>query len=579
MGLGILEDNKLDHVPGTSYILHHDSDADSGDEIPTDPNLKYDRSGKTPIILVPQPSDDPNDPLNWPLWKRDVILTVLSLVSVLCATASPLMAANTLTISVQYRWSFTDTALLTGYHLCGVGVAGFFFVPTARVWGKRHLFILGNIIMIFSSAWAGASNGHYTSFLWARVFQGIGLAPFEALVNAAVGDLYFVHERGKRMALSNVALFGGAFLTPVLVGKITHEMGWQWSFYFVAIFSGASLPLLFFFVPETAYRRASHLNTDYGADGEPLPQPRLSESETTAGSPLCENDKADQENAANGEATSLPKEGEVKDEESNAEPQHQPIPKASFLQSLKLFNGRKTDESFWKLLLRPFPLFFHPGIFWACVTQGVIIGWTVFMGVILAVIFFKPPLWFTEVQTGYLYTGAFIGSILGLIISGLLSDWTASLMTKWNKGKYEPEFRIVLVVFQLIFSSIGLYGFAYAANDVGRYGWLIPDVFFMFVIMGMVMGAVATALYIVDAHRQIAIEAFTCLLVFKNMFSFVLTYYAYDWVSTAMPKRVMIIIASVQVGICLLSIPMYVFGKRNRSFFHRHDILKILGLW
>jgi hypothetical protein len=28
-----------------------------------DPNLKYDTSGSVPIILVPQPSDDPNDPL------------------------------------------------------------------------------------------------------------------------------------------------------------------------------------------------------------------------------------------------------------------------------------------------------------------------------------------------------------------------------------------------------------------------------------------------------------------------------------------------------------------------------------
>jgi len=28
-----------------------------------DPSLKYDTSGKVPIILVPQPSDDPNDPL------------------------------------------------------------------------------------------------------------------------------------------------------------------------------------------------------------------------------------------------------------------------------------------------------------------------------------------------------------------------------------------------------------------------------------------------------------------------------------------------------------------------------------
>lgn len=27
------------------------------------PNLKYDLAGPDPIVLIPQPSDDPNDPL------------------------------------------------------------------------------------------------------------------------------------------------------------------------------------------------------------------------------------------------------------------------------------------------------------------------------------------------------------------------------------------------------------------------------------------------------------------------------------------------------------------------------------
>lgn len=32
-------------------------------------------------------------------------------------------------------------------------------------------------------------------------------------------------------------------------------------------------------------------------------------------------------------------------------------------------------------------------------------------------------------------------------------------------------------------------------------------------VMGMIFGAVASALYLVDAHRDIAIESFTCLLL------------------------------------------------------------------
>lgn len=571
MGLGVLEDRKLDNVPGTSYVLD-DNDSRAPRNSPTIPGLKYDRSGPVPIILVPQPSDDPNDPLNWPLWKRDAILALLSFVSVLCATTSPIMAANTLTLSIYYERTFTEVALLTGYHLCGVGAAGFLFVPTARVWGKRHLFLLGNILMVISCAWAGASGQSYRSLLWARVFQGVALAPFEALVNASVGDLYFVHERGKRMALSNVALFGGAFLTPVFVGKITHSLGWQWTFYFVAIFTGVAFPFMFFFVPETAFRRANHLNTDFlGKVDYDQFQHDHDRERSDSQTPLDGVPNGD----GHSNLTHYEKDdGAIRNGEA---PQYRST-KTSYWRKLALFDGRKTDESFFKLLLRPFPLFLHPGIFWACLTQGVLIGWTVFIGVVLAALFMGPPLWFDEVSTGYLYTGAFIGSILGLVLSGLLSDSINKIMIKLNRGRYEPEFRILLVFFQLVFGGIGLYGFGITSEDVSRYGWLVSDVFLMFVIMGMVMGAVASALYIVDAHRQIAIEAFTCLIMFKNMFSFVLTFYAYDWLLANGVKHIFIIIASIQVAICLLSIPMYIFGKWNRSFFARHDLFKMLHL-
>ena len=113
--------------------------------------------------------------------------------SVIASTLSPLLAANTVTLSLYLDRNFTQTALLTGYHLCGVGVAGFLFVASARVWGKRHLYLLGTILIIISSAWGGGSGHNYKSILWARIIQGVGLAPFEALVNASVGDLYFVH--------------------------------------------------------------------------------------------------------------------------------------------------------------------------------------------------------------------------------------------------------------------------------------------------------------------------------------------------------------------------------------------------
>ena len=447
--------------------------------------MKYDTSGPIPIILVPQPSDDPNDPLNWPLWKRDSILVILSILSVIASTLSPLLAANTVTLALLFGRDFQQMALATGYHLLGVGVAGFFFVASARVYGKRHLYLLGTILIIVSSAWGGASGTNYKSLIWARIIQGVGLAPFEALVNASVADLFFVHERGKRMALSNLALFGGAFFTPVLVGKITHTIGWPWSFYFIAIFAGVMLPLVFLFCPETAFRRDASFNTDIhgaatssGSRAHPMPNGTTS----THHSPNH----------------SVPSSLEKQPAEAV-----RPIPaKKTFAQTLLPFDGRKTDENIFKLILRPLPLFLHPAILWACLIQGALIGWTVMIGVVLAAIFLGPPLWFDEVTTGYMYTGPFLGAVLGFLVAGLLADWTAKLMTRTNHGVYEPEFRIVLVIAQLVFGCAGLYGFGITAANASRYGWFWPDFFYALEVMGMVLGAVASALYIADAYRE-----------------------------------------------------------------------------
>jgi MFS family permease len=270
------------------------------------------------------------------------------------------------------------------------------------------------------------------------------------------------------MAFTNLAVFGGCFFTPILVGKIAFVIGWWWSFYLVAIFTACCFFVVFFFCPETAFRRDEALNTDMSAVSE------VAEFK------------------------------EIADLSRQAASRGVPV-KKTYRQSLALFDGRKTDEGFWKLAIRPFPLFAQPAFLWACVTQGTLIGWTVFLGVVLAAIFLGPPLWWNEVNTGYAYIGPFIGAICGFLIAGSLSDWSAKVMTKWNKGIYEPEFRIVLVIPQLIFGAIGLYGFAISsqATLLSECSYILPVMFFGFVTCGMVIGAVASSLYLVDAYRKL----------------------------------------------------------------------------
>jgi MFS family permease len=425
----------------------------------------------------------------------------------LATALGAILASNTLVISAYFGATLSNTAALTGYYLLGAGCAAIFFVPSGRIWGKRHLFLVGIIFVIFSSAWGGATGNfpprtvddpfgqtraqrvHYNSMAAARAFQGIGAAPFESLLNAAVGDLYCVHQRGVRMAFTNLAVFGGAFFTPVVVGKITHTIGWQWTFYLVAIFSAVTFPAVFLFCPETAYRRDARLNLDSVVEEEKL--------NPSAGTP----------NSAAPQAAEPPRQrGFILFPRTSA---MQPIGNAStpvktFVESMSLFDGRKTHERYWVLFLRPFPLALNPAFVWGCLIQGAMIGWTIFIGVIIAVVFIGPPFFWGEEIAGYTYTAPFLGALIGFLICGLLADSSAKFLTKRNKGIYEPEFRLILVIPMLIAAGVGLYGFGISSNDLlsGRYSYIVPLVFFAFEVGAMVIGAIASSLYIVDAYRE-----------------------------------------------------------------------------
>ncbi|KOS18671.1 putative MFS-type transporter [Escovopsis weberi] len=579
MGFWILEPKGSEKVPGTTHFFDDPGQPQIASETQRS-NLKCDNSSGSPIILIPQPSDDPNDPLNWPLWKRDLITFTLCWAGILATSLGPILAANTVTLSRLFSKTFTRIALLTGYSLLGAGAAAVFFVPSGRVWGKRHLFLLGMILVIASSVWAGAAGVHYESLLAARVIQGVGLAPFESLLNAAIGDLYFVHERGVRMAFTNLAVFGGAFFTPILVGKITHTLGWEWTFYFVAIFTGATLPAVFLLCPETSYRRDTKLDTDVN----------VADSDADAAGTAVESTHVEAKAPTGSLPADKPAEEEIVARRRGfvlipTSRALQPLgdastPKKSFVESLSLFDGSKTDERYLILLLRPFPLILNPAFIWGCLIQGTMIGWTVFIGVLVAAIFLGPPYWWGEVPAGYTYTGAFVGALGGFAVSGLLADSSVKWLTKRNGGVYEPEFRILLVIPMLLLGGIGLFGFAMTAGEVlsGRYSYIVPLTFFGFEVAGMVVGAVASSLYIVDAYRHLTVEGFTLMIIFKNIFSFILTFFAYDWLIDGGIRRTMIAVAIIQVGVCATSIPMYIFGKRIRAFYHRHDLLAMFGL-
>jgi MFS family permease len=133
------------------------------------------------------------------------------------------------------------------------------------------------ICAFVGTIWGGAATS-YNSLLGARILQGFGVSMFESgkhdcfsrqrmgfcfvyadlwnkVMFAVIGDLYYVHERGTRVAALTIAISGVANLLALLSGLITDRLGWRWNFWMLAIFLGLGLGLVLLFAWETAFER------------------------------------------------------------------------------------------------------------------------------------------------------------------------------------------------------------------------------------------------------------------------------------------------------------------------------------
>lgn len=302
--------------------------------------LKHGRGRFKDVILVPQPSNSPNDPLNWPQWKKEMILLIVGLSAAVVGAYGPMLSPGFVQVSSDLGITVEILSQATAWLILTIGLSLFITNPLAKIIGRRPVYIIAICIMFATSVW-GAAVTDYSSFLASRIVAGIGMAPYEILVQCTIGDLYFVHERATRIAVWNLFLLTGISGGALIAGYIIELDGYRWTFGVCAIFFGILMIGVVFFVPETAYRRDSIV-------------------------PVIETDekgvhlKLGHEHAAHHEQEEAALRVGSQDDEK----------KHTYIQSLRIFTGRYSDAPTWKIFLRPVVMWFYPAVLWAFLIYG-----------------------------------------------------------------------------------------------------------------------------------------------------------------------------------------------------------------
>lgn len=207
---------------------------------------------------------------------------------------------------------------------------------------------------------------------------------------------------------------------------------------------------------------------------------------------------------------------------------------------------------------------------------------------VLAQLFTAPPYNFSVGDVGLVSIAPLIASFCGFV-AGPLNDWVVKRLARLNKGIYEPEFRLSLNILTLILGVIGFFGFGAALKNQDP--WPGPVILYGVIYFAMSflnIGYVSSFTipdfgahfpriygYITECHRNKAPEAFASLNL-RNIYSFGMNYFISSWITKEGPLEVFSIIGGLHIFICLLTIPMWIFGKKCRSMTARLSIFKAI---
>ncbi|KAL1838442.1 hypothetical protein VTJ49DRAFT_2665 [Mycothermus thermophilus] len=209
------------------------------------------------LVLVPAPTADPADPLNWAAWRKAVCMLTVAFYAFVANFVSASMAPALPMWNRAFphdRRQMHDLSMLVAFNVLMVGLGNVVWVPFANVLGRRHALFLSTGLLAAATV-VGLHVPGFRMTMVVRILQGLGSSASETIVPAVVGDLFFVHERGRWMALYTACLTSGSVIGGISGGYIASNMGWNGLYLVTGILSGVAHGLTILFVPESMYDR------------------------------------------------------------------------------------------------------------------------------------------------------------------------------------------------------------------------------------------------------------------------------------------------------------------------------------
>ncbi|KAG8170048.1 hypothetical protein KVR01_000793 [Diaporthe batatas] len=434
------------------------------------------------IVLIPRPSDDAEDPLNWSFSRKSVNLAILFL-GLFVGFAAPFCGQlNLLQQAALYHKTTVQITYFNSAASAGLATGGFIWWPLSHKLGRSSVIFWSLFGQLGCQIWAPLMTGpnDYVPYLVSRYFSGFFGIVVSVLGPRYLVDMYFLHQRGRAFTFLHLALNFGASFGPTVSGFVAGRSYWPVEYWWSVALCGFTIIVVFLFLEETTYDRTP------GAVNRIKPDSWLKDRYET------------------------------------------------FLFGSKVGAGVSWGDM-GKVFIQPFKMMFAPVILIIAGFDTIAFGFYVALNAL-------TPVWLQmPLKAGGIYgfnvteNAAFTfvhwaGFMIGLVYGHFFSDRIPLWLAARNNGVWKPEYRLhALWPTNFVLMPLGL-GLVGAAMQF-RLHWWVMAVAQLFVTIGSLVSIPTTVNYICECFRTNTVEATLLLNSMRLFMGLSINFYIQPWIA------------------------------------------------
>ncbi|KIW20475.1 hypothetical protein PV08_01050 [Exophiala spinifera] len=491
---------------GAATIVQIEANPGGEAAMDVDKNVKVASDGHT--VLVPQPSEDPHDPLNWPSWRKHAIL--LSTGFFAFSMDFPVGAGISCVFLQSSEFGMTPVAInrANNYSVLLVGFGGFLLMPLVTSWGRVPLSFWSIVAGTFFTLGCALAQT-WETYLAMKCLQAFALSTGLIAGLAFITDMFCLHERARKIGIWTAMWMLAPYLAPMLANFIVTRTGnWRNVFWLIFAMNALCILLVLAFFDETWYQR------DVPMEEQPTRGPRLFR-----------------------------------------------------VVGIWQLTHKKYFPNLWAGYRRLLAVFLCPVVLLVSVSTGITVMWVIGINQSSALLLSTPRTQggygFSKDALSYMYFAPIIGILVGGVVGRFVIDLASNRYVRRHNGVYAPEARIPPVYFATFFMVPGLVLLGQALAH--RLSWVAIAAGWILYVVGGIMSTVATTAYLVDSYATASAEISIILNFARLIGGFTISYCQVDWGTKVGYNNSFGTQAGIVVFSTLIMAGLHIYGRKLRS--------------